>query len=128
VLTHSILVKETSSKFVPLSAEGSTLDGLNVSCALIDELHAHKTPAVHDVLDSATGSRAQPLLVKITTAGSNREPVALSSTSCTAGVLCACSSSISAHETFRPSRVLPSADSGTNFDEVSLTRIECVST
>lgn len=75
VLTHSILVKETSSKFVPLSAEGSTLDGLNVSCALIDELHAHKTPAVHDVLDSATGSRAQPLLVKITTAGSNRAGV-----------------------------------------------------
>lgn len=75
VLTHSILVKETASKMLPLSAEGSTLDGLNVSCALIDELHAHKTPAVHDVLDSATGSRAQPLLVKITTAGSNRAGV-----------------------------------------------------
>jgi phage terminase large subunit-like protein len=75
VLTHSILVKDTSSKFVPLSAEGSTLDGLNVACALIDELHAHKTPTVHDVLDSATGSRAQPLLVKITTAGSNRAGV-----------------------------------------------------
>jgi phage terminase large subunit-like protein len=59
----------------PLSAEGSTLDGLNVSCALIDELHAHKTRTVHDVLDSATGSRAQPLLVKITTAGSNRAGV-----------------------------------------------------
>jgi phage terminase large subunit-like protein len=75
VLTHSILVKDTASKMLPLSAEGSTLDGLNVSCALIDELHAHKTPAVHDVLDSATGSRAQPLLVKITTAGSNRAGV-----------------------------------------------------
>lgn len=75
VLTHSILLKNTASKMLPLSAEGSTLDGLNVSCALIDELHAHKTPAVHDVLDSATGSRAQPLLVKITTAGSNRAGV-----------------------------------------------------
>lgn len=75
VLTHSILAKETASKMVPLSAEGSTLDGLNVSCALIDELHAHKTPAVHDVLDSATGSRAQPLILKITTAGSNRAGV-----------------------------------------------------
>lgn len=72
VLTHSILVKETASKMLPLSAEGSTLDGLNVSCALIDELHAHKTRAVHDVIDSATGARAQPLLCKITTAGSNR--------------------------------------------------------
>lgn len=72
VLTHSILVKDTSSKMLPLSAEGSTLDGLNVSCALVDELHAHKTRAVFDVLDSAMGSRAQPLLFIITTAGSNR--------------------------------------------------------
>ncbi len=71
-LTHSLVVKETASKFVPLSAEGSTLDGLNVSCALVDELHAHKTRTVHDVLDSGTGARAQPLIWKITTAGSNR--------------------------------------------------------
>lgn len=74
-LTHSLLVKETASKFLPLSAEGTTLDGLNVSCALIDELHAHKTRAVHDVLDSAMGSRLQPLVWKITTAGSNRAGV-----------------------------------------------------
>ena len=74
-MTHSIVVRETASKFLPLSAEGSTLDGLNVSCALIDELHAHKTRAVHDVLDSGTGSRGQPLLAKITTAGSNRAGV-----------------------------------------------------
>jgi len=71
-LTHSIIVRDTASKFVPLSAEGSSLDGLNVLCALIDELHAHKTRTVHDVLDSGTGARAQPLLWKITTAGSNR--------------------------------------------------------
>jgi phage terminase large subunit-like protein len=74
-LTHSLWVRSTASKMTPLSAEGSTLDGLNVSCALIDELHAHKTRAVHDVLDSATGSRAQPLIWKITTAGSNRAGV-----------------------------------------------------
>ena len=75
VLTHSLSVKDTASAFLPLSAEGSTLDGLNVSCALIDELHAHKTRHVHDVLDSGTGSRGQPLLWKITTAGSNRAGV-----------------------------------------------------
>jgi phage terminase large subunit-like protein len=74
-LTHSLITRETSSKFVPLSAEGSSLDGLNVSCALIDELHAHKTRQVHDVLDSATGARAQPLIWKITTAGWNRAGV-----------------------------------------------------
>lgn len=75
VLTHSVLVKETASKMIPLSAEGSTLDGLNISCALIDELHAHKTRTVHDVIDSATGARTQPLICKITTAGSNRAGV-----------------------------------------------------
>ncbi|MEI6317427.1 MAG: terminase TerL endonuclease subunit [Pseudomonadota bacterium] len=74
-LTNALLVKDTASKMTPLSAEGSTLDGLNVSCALIDELHAHKTRTVHDVLDSGTGSRQQPLLFKITTAGSNRAGV-----------------------------------------------------
>lgn len=73
--SHSLAVEDTASKFVPLSAEGSSLDGLNVSCALVDELHAHKTRNVHDTLDSGTGARAQPLVWKITTAGSNRAGV-----------------------------------------------------
>ena len=67
-------------------------------------------------------------MVIFTSSGCARDPVALSSTSCTAGVLWAWSSSISAQLTFRPSSVLPSADSGTNLLEVSFTRIECVST
>lgn len=75
IFRKALAVRETGSKFVPLAAEADSLDGLNVSCALIDELHAHKTRAVHDVLDSGTGSRAQPLLWKITTAGSNRAGV-----------------------------------------------------
>ncbi len=58
-----------SGLFVPLSAEGSTLDGLNVHFATVDELHAHKKRAVWDVLETATGSRAQSLLWAITTAG-----------------------------------------------------------
>jgi phage terminase large subunit-like protein len=74
-LTNSIIVRDTASKMLPLSAEGHSLDGLNVSCALIDELHAHKTRQVHDVLDSGTGARAQPLIWKITTAGWNRAGV-----------------------------------------------------
>lgn len=74
-LTHSLVVRESGSKFTPLAAEGSTLDGLNTSCAIIDELHAHKTRQVHDVMDSSTGARGQPLVWKITTAGSNRAGV-----------------------------------------------------
>lgn len=69
--TRTLEVPATASKFAPLSADAHSLDGLNVSCALIDELHAHKTRAVWDVLDTATGTRVQPLLFAITTAGSD---------------------------------------------------------
>ena len=63
------------SKFEPLSAEGSTMDGFNISCAINDELHAWQRRDVYDVLDTATGSRAQPLIWNITTAGSNLEGI-----------------------------------------------------
>lgn len=59
-------------KFVPLSSDEDTLDGLNVHAALVDELHEHKNSALYDVLDSATGSRRQPLMFSITTAGFDR--------------------------------------------------------
>jgi len=67
--TRSLAIPETASKFMPLSADANSLDGLNVSCAVIDELHAHKTPAVWQVLDTGTGARLQPWLLGITTAG-----------------------------------------------------------
>lgn len=69
---HSIYVMKTASKFEPLSAEGSTLDGLNTHFACVDELHAHKTRVVYDVVETSIGKRAQSLLWVITTAGSNR--------------------------------------------------------
>ena len=72
---HDITVPETASSFKALNAEGSTLDGLNIHCAVVDELHAHKTRAVYDVLDSATGARSQPLILMITTAGSDRSGI-----------------------------------------------------
>ena len=56
IMQHSLTVAHTSSKAAPLAAEGSTLDGLNVHFALLDELHAHKTRAVYDVIDSARGA------------------------------------------------------------------------
>jgi phage terminase large subunit-like protein len=62
-------VPANGSKFMPLSADAHSLDGLNVFFAIVDELHAHRTRAVWDVLDTATGARLQPLLLAITTAG-----------------------------------------------------------
>lgn len=73
--THSVVCRNLNAALRPLAAQGQKLDGLNVHCGGIDELHAHKTREVHDVIDSATGARAQPLIAKITTAGSNRAGV-----------------------------------------------------
>jgi phage terminase large subunit-like protein len=75
VLAHTIVQTPTASKFEALSAEHSNLDGLNLHAALIDELHAHPTRGLWDVLATATGSRIQPLIWAITTAGLNRASV-----------------------------------------------------
>lgn len=71
----SLVMPSTNSKFMPLASDEDTLDGLNISTALIDELHAHKTRGVWDVIDTATGARQQPLLWAITTAGNNRNSI-----------------------------------------------------
>lgn len=66
---------KSASKFEPLSSDANTLDGLNVHCAVIDEIHAHKSREVWDVVDSAAGSREQPLILAITTAGFNKQGI-----------------------------------------------------
>jgi phage terminase large subunit-like protein len=68
-------VPATGSKFQPLSSDEDTLDGLNVHAAIVDELHAHKTRTVWDVLATATAARRQPMMWAITTAGFDRESI-----------------------------------------------------
>lgn len=70
---HAVFQDSSSSSMKALARDqGGNLDGLNVHCAIIDELHAHKIRDVWDVLETATGARRQPLLWAITTAGFNR--------------------------------------------------------
>ncbi|MGK6325757.1 terminase large subunit [Erwinia sp. DT-104] len=71
----AIFQERTASKFEPLSSDANNLDGLNIHCAIVDELHAHRTRDVWDVLETATGARSQSLLFAITTAGFNREGI-----------------------------------------------------
>jgi len=73
--SDTLLMEATRSKFVPLGADADTMDGLNVHGAIVDELHAHRTSAVVDVLDTATGARRQPMTFEITTAGFDRESI-----------------------------------------------------
>ena len=69
VLANAMVVPGTNSKFQAKSADGSTLDGLNTHCGIIDELHAHRNREVYDVVKTSIGKRSQPLLWVITTAG-----------------------------------------------------------
>ena len=65
----SIFDKVSHSRFEPLAADHNSMDGLNPHGNILDELHAHKTREVYDVLDTAMGARRQPLTFIITTAG-----------------------------------------------------------
>lgn len=64
----------TLSTLQPLGANYDTLDGLNGSCIVIDELHEVKRE-LYEVLHQSQSARTQPLLLCITTAGTNRESV-----------------------------------------------------
>jgi len=46
-------------------------DGYNPHCAVVDEYHEHETDAQWSTFDTGMGSREQPLLLTVTTAGSN---------------------------------------------------------
>lgn len=66
-----IAVKGFDSYYRVLSRDVKTQDGLNASCAIIDEIH-ELPRAVYDILKQATSSREQPLISMITTAGFKR--------------------------------------------------------
>lgn len=70
-LKDILFIPETGARFMPLGRDSQTLDGLNSSGLIIDELHAHKTRELWDVLQTSTGARRQPLTLAITTAGYN---------------------------------------------------------
>lgn len=73
VYKDNIHIVDTASKFEPLGADSDTMDGLNVHGAIVDEVHAHKHRDTWDKLETATGSRRQPLMFAITTAGYDRQ-------------------------------------------------------
>lgn len=66
---NELVVPETDSRYRVLSADAHTKEGLNVSLALVDELHAHPNRDLYDVLSLSTGARANPLVLAITTPG-----------------------------------------------------------
>ena len=69
ILNNSLLIPEKNCKFLPKASEDSTNEGLNSHFACMDELHAHKTRKLFDVVTKSLGKRAQSLFWTITTAG-----------------------------------------------------------
>lgn len=65
----NLSVTENNSKFEPVI--GKPGDGASPSCAIVDEYHEHKTPELFDTMKTGMMARSQPLLLVITTAGSD---------------------------------------------------------
>jgi phage terminase large subunit-like protein len=60
---------ERGGFFKPINAKASTQDGLNPTYTVLDEMHAHKTHDLLNVLMSAGGARSNPLWMYTTTEG-----------------------------------------------------------
>ena len=69
VNASNLAVVEKNSKFEPVI--GKPGDGASPSCAIVDEYHEHKTPELYETMQTGMGARSQPLMLVITTAGSD---------------------------------------------------------
>lgn len=62
--------------FKPLASDSDTLDGLNVHCVLMDEIHQWKQgKALFDIMADGVSAREQPLVYITSTAGTIREDI-----------------------------------------------------
>lgn len=66
---NAIARYQNNGTFKPINAKASSQDGLNPSHCGIDEIHAHKTHDLLNVLKSAAGARRNPLFLYTTTEG-----------------------------------------------------------
>lgn len=80
MLKGHVIVRQTrvihpasGSYFEVVSSAADAQHGANLHGAIIDELHVHKTADLVEALETGTGSRRQPLVVKITTADDGRQ-------------------------------------------------------
>ena len=64
-----IEVPSSNSIYRVLSSEAHTKEGLNISRAIVDELHAHPNDELWNVLTLGSAARIDPLVIAITTAG-----------------------------------------------------------
>lgn len=62
--------------FKPLASDSNTLDGLNIHCGLMDEIHQWTSgKALYDIIADGVTAREQPLIFITSTAGTVREDI-----------------------------------------------------
>ena len=71
-LGSKILHPRSGSYFGVVSSAADAQHGANIHGAIIDELHVHKNGLLVEAIETGTGSRSQPLVVKITTADTGK--------------------------------------------------------
>lgn len=74
-LVAELVADFNDSFFRPLGRDSDSLDGLNVHCALLDEIHAWTDDNLYDVIVDGTSAREEPLIFITTTAGTVREHI-----------------------------------------------------
>lgn len=72
IMSNSVTIPHLNSFMKAVSSDSKTLDGLNPSCSVVDELHAHPNGNVLKVIETGMGARENPLICMTTTAGFNR--------------------------------------------------------
>ena len=65
----ALIVNPTSTTIKSLGRDSKSEDGLNVGLGIGDEIHAHPDRSMIEVVESSQGSRIQPMMFLITTAG-----------------------------------------------------------
>lgn len=75
-LVAEIVNDANDGKFRALASDKDTLDGLNVSCALMDEIHQWKAGRdLYNIITDGVTAREQPMIMITTTAGTIREDI-----------------------------------------------------
>lgn len=75
-LVAELCCDDNDGIFRPLGSDSDTLDGLNVHCCLMDEIHQWKNGrALYDIMADGVIAREQPLIYITSTAGTIREDI-----------------------------------------------------
>ena len=75
IFRNSIINEGKGNFYQAISSDSKTKHGFNANCVIYDELHTAPNRELWDALATSVGSRRQPLIITITTAGFDRQSI-----------------------------------------------------